>query len=142
MWPDRHTSQHTNGPASPTLSDLRLPYLALMSALFITEMTKLNISCSFTTKTSNFQFSRSTFCFIYLMNLATGQRTSGAHSVAAVVLSISLMHPPLSRYEHIADVMQLTQRFKFESGTEAGVNWRSGIKFSPGTYRVKGNAPC
>lgn len=41
------------------------------------------------------------------------------------------------RNAHIGEIMELTEQFKFESGTEAGVNWHTGIKFAPGTYRVK-----
>ncbi|EKX52174.1 hypothetical protein GUITHDRAFT_102076 [Guillardia theta CCMP2712] len=41
------------------------------------------------------------------------------------------------RNAHFGEVMELTEQFKFESGTQAGVNWHTGIRFSPGTYRVK-----
>ncbi|KAJ1484223.1 glycosyl-transferase for dystroglycan-domain-containing protein [Baffinella frigidus] len=44
------------------------------------------------------------------------------------------------RNSHIGEgvqVLELTENFKFETGTEAGVNWHTGVKFSPGTYRVK-----
>jgi hypothetical protein len=33
----------------------------------------------------------------------------------------------------IGEIMELTETFKFESGTEAGVNWHTGVKFAPGT---------
>lgn len=38
---------------------------------------------------------------------------------------------------HLGDVLQLTEKFRFESGTQNGVNWHNGVPFAPGTYRVK-----
>ena len=32
------------------------------------------------------------------------------------------------RNEHIGEVLTLTEQFKFESGTEAGVNWHTGVR--------------
>jgi len=32
------------------------------------------------------------------------------------------------RSEHIGEVLTLTEQFKFESGTEAGVNWHTGVR--------------
>ena len=69
-----------------------------------------------------------------LTNLARSFRSPGP-----CLSSPALWHAAddKKRNEHLGEIMELTEQFKFESGTEAGVNWHTGVKFAPGTYRVK-----